>query len=94
MTFKPYRPSNGTEGDIFMAAWCADCAFNDVDEDPCGIQLFALAHSVGDPEYPAEWVYVDDRPTCTAFKNQCFADDGEQLTPRCDRTLDMFGGPV
>jgi len=30
-TCRPYRPSNGTEGDIFMAQWCERCALADYD---------------------------------------------------------------
>ena len=83
---RPYQPSNGTEGAIFMAEWCENCAFGDYDGDGCMIQLRALAYGVGDPEYPREWVLTDGgSPKCTAF---C----GDQPPePRCDKTIDMFG---
>lgn len=42
------RPSNGTEGDAWMAAWCATCT-NDINED-CPILLVGLS---GDD--PPEW---------------------------------------
>lgn len=85
---RPYRPSNGTEGDMFMAAWCERCAMMDHDdpEETCMIQLRALAHSIDDPEYPAEWQYTDGGvPQCTAFTAEAPAE------PRCDKTIDMFG---
>lgn len=71
---EPWRPSNGTEGDIFMAQWCERCALADYDGDGCMIQLRALAHSIGDPEYPPEWqIGPDGQPCCTAF------DEADQL---------------
>lgn len=84
-----YRPANGTEGDIFMGNWCAGCLFNRMDDEACDIQLRALAHSADQPEYPAEWKYRQGFPVCTAFTHkQC--DEGGP-SPRCDRTIDMFG---
>jgi hypothetical protein len=86
-TYRPYRPSNGTEGDIFMAEWCEKCELhNHSDFDaPCMIQLRALAHSISEPEYPAEWNYTNGgAPQCTAFTT------GEPEDPRCERTIDMF----
>lgn len=87
-TYRPYRPSNGTEGDIFMADWCEKCAlFNPDDEDKaCMINLRSLAHSIDDPEYPAEWQYSDGGvPMCTAFTTET-----DDAIPRCPDTADMF----
>lgn len=82
-TYRPYRPSNGTEGDIFMAEWCERCARNE--GDGCMIQLRALAHSIGDPEYPCEWNFTNGGvPQCSAFSVDQTAE------ARCDRTPDMF----
>lgn len=71
---KPYRPSNGTEGEIFHAAACARCTkwerATDPDDWPegCMIELRALNHDIDDPEYPKEWIIgPDGQPTCTAF---------------------------
>ncbi|MGC1494191.1 MAG: hypothetical protein WA790_00170 [Sulfitobacter sp.] len=86
-TLRPYRPSNGTEGDIFMAEWCERCALSNFDDPDtsCMINLRALAHSIGDPEYPAEWNYTNGGiPQCTAFTSET------PCEPRCDKTLDMF----
>ncbi len=84
-TFRPYRPSNGTEGDMFMAAWCERCALADYDGDGCMIQFRTLMHGIGDPEYPAEWNLTSAGiPQCTAFTADQPAD------PMCDKTPDMF----
>lgn len=88
-----YRPSNGTEGDIFMGKWCAECACHSFDEDSevlCPILGNVMAFSVDDPEYPSEWTYNDKGdPICTAFKYE-----GDEETYRCEHTIDMFGGEV
>ncbi len=58
-----YRPSNGTEGDIFMSAFCGRCQL----VGPCEIRLLATALDVDSPDYPVEWTYERGQPTCTAF---------------------------
>lgn len=71
---KPYRPSNGTEGDYFHAASCARCTKWERSADPddcdrgCHIEAYALAYDIDDVEYPDEWIIgPDGQPTCTAF---------------------------
>ena len=86
-TYRPYRPSNGTEGDIFMAEWCEKCALANYDDPDraCMIQLRALAHGIDEPEYPGEWNYSNAGiPQCTAFTVK------EPPEPRCEKTPDMF----
>lgn len=62
---KPYRPSNGTEGDFFEALWCRDCVHNEA----CPIFLATLCHDVDEPEYPKEWQYdTDGQPVCKGHK--------------------------
>jgi hypothetical protein len=80
-----WRPCNGTEGDLFIAAHCMKCM---EDGDNCEILHLTFAHDVEDAEYPAEWQYgVDGQPTCTAFRPE----DGEPVTQvRCAHTVDMF----
>ena len=57
---KPYRPSNGTEGVMFMAEQCETCARDS--EDGCPIHLASVANLPTEPEYPAEWVVdADDK---------------------------------
>lgn len=102
MTTEPYRPSNGTEGDIFMSQFCSKCAredFNDPDEAEggvsCNILTNALCCSISDKEYPKEWVrdtesHITDiggkGARCTAFVER-----GKDISYRCDKTTDMFG---
>lgn len=86
---RPYRPSNGTEGDIFMAEWCARCAHANFDDEDraCMINLRAIAHQIDDPHYPAEWQFSNGGvPQCTAFAYDMPDEE------RCDATPDMFGG--
>lgn len=62
---RPYRPSNGTEGTIFEDRFCCQCSKQDV----CEIMQYAWLHDIGDPEYPAEWIYGPGGvPQCTAFE--------------------------
>lgn len=67
------RPSNGTEGMIFMEHFCERCkrdaAFRDGTGDSCQIAANTMAFDVSDSEYPAEWQYGEDgQPKCTAFE--------------------------
>jgi hypothetical protein len=94
-----YRPSNGTEGEIFMGCWCCQCArdkamsegcvFDECDDNErCDIIANTMAFNVEDDEYPKEWTYGQDgQPCCTAFVP---AGDPIPL-PRCTATPDMFG---
>lgn len=74
---RPYRPSNGTEGEIFYGRWCAWCErdreYRDGGQgDPCPILTATYALSVNDPDYPREWREDGPRgPRCTAY---CSAD--------------------
>ncbi len=62
-----YRPSNGTEGEMFMERWCYHC----VHEQTCGIILKTLLFDVEDLEYPGEWQYgTNGQPKCTAFERK------------------------
>jgi hypothetical protein len=74
---KPYRPSNGTEGAIFMAEFCDRCkrepAWDDKGNpqgEPCPILSAAMAHYPGDTDHPspAEWIQEGDEARCTAFE--------------------------
>lgn len=96
-----WRPSNGTEGDLFFASWCFQCArdrsmsegadYDELDDgDVCEIIPRTFLHDVDAPEYPIEWQYgTDGQPCCTAFHHK----DGEPVThERCKHTADMFTG--
>lgn len=82
----PYRPGNGTEGELFMDAWCANCVkFNGGD---CPIVAATLAFDIDEDGYPEEWVFNrKGRPSCTAY-----SEDENERTYRCPDTPDMFHG--
>lgn len=91
---KPYRPSNGTEGEMFQEGLCHRCARDpDTGGSMCEILLASMLFSIGDPGYPPEWVYDrTGRPTCTAFHDAASGEPPPE--PRCGSTLDMFGEEV
>lgn len=63
---RPYRPSNGTEGECFESAWCRDCKHN----DGCNIFLNAMLFRKDEPEYPKELVYGEDgHPRCNGHES-------------------------
>lgn len=67
---KPYRPSNGTEGDIFFDKYCDHCkkCFAPVN---CRIQLSTMAFTIDEPEYPKQWIHDKDGfAVCTDFEYQ------------------------
>lgn len=43
----------------------------------CDILVRSLAFGTDDPDYPTEWVRIDDEPTCTAF----LEDGGDEPDP-------------
>lgn len=62
-----YRPSNGTEGYLFMEEFCERCELYD-DDDGCGILERSFWNDIDEPDYPREWVFdANGCPTCTAF---------------------------
>jgi hypothetical protein len=64
---KPYRPSNGTEGMMFMEYFCDRCIYNS-EEEGCEIIMRTMMHDVSEPEYPSEWLHdFKGRPQCTQF---------------------------
>lgn len=71
---KLYRPSNGTEGEIFKERFCYRC--KNFDEFPegyvdckLGILMFAELHGIDHPKYPTEWRYDEKgKPTCIKFE--------------------------
>ena len=76
---EPYRPSNGTEGEIFMHNWCERCAKDaahrrDENKPGCRIITYMMAFDVGDKEYPKQIVQTANvpwearNPRCTAFR--------------------------
>ncbi len=62
-----YVPSNGTEGGLFMDAFCEKCT----KVDCCDIVVHTMFLSVEDEAYPKEWQYTKDgQPTCTEFEEE------------------------
>lgn len=81
-----YCPSNGTDGDIFMSAWCFNGCTKHSEDNPCEIMGRSFCYGIDDPNYPEEWIYDEDgKPTCTAFSTL-----SEEKRYRCQDTEDMF----
>ncbi len=66
--FRPYRPSNGTEGQMFEDRWCSRCT--GFRGGRCSILFRASIHDVGEPEYPRQWVMTPDGHRCTSFEDR------------------------
>ena len=87
---KKYRPSNGTEGMIFVDEYCSHCIHEkfmhtQVHGDlQCEIFDKTLIYDVKDKEYPEEWTYDENgHGICTKFKKFDWGrdDDGEWKDP-------------
>ena len=73
----PYRPSNGTEGQMFADRFCDRCKHDDAfqkggdAEDGCPIIAKTMSYYADDVQYPPEWISDDDcglvNPRCTAY---------------------------
>lgn len=74
---KPYRPSNGAEGRVFMAHFCQNCVREDREiEDYCPIATAALVFSEHEEGYPTEWRHdFRGRPECSAYKPLSFDEE-------------------
>lgn len=66
---RAYRPSNGSEGEMFFSRWCYRCTKDDYGAGKyCPIIGLSMALGVDDEGYPGEWIIGDDgQPRCTAF---------------------------
>lgn len=67
---RPYQPSNGTEGDIFMGKFCSNCSKHPISRDAknqCMILLKSFAYSISDKDYPKQWVQDNNGARCTSF---------------------------
>ena len=92
---QPYMPSNGTEGEVFWAAWCEKCerdkvmngsaSVADADSNP-DLYCEILNRSFRE-DHLDEWKFGPDGwPMCTAYVSK-----GQPLPlPRCEHTTDMF----
>lgn len=68
---KPFRPSNGSEGEMFMERNCFICIKDDPEKDIlCPLIAASMACEIDDPGYPQEWQcedQIDPRTwVCTA----------------------------
>lgn len=84
---KLYRPSNGTEGDMFMDNFCYQCIHENPKENgspKCEIITLVMCYDTKDKEYPKEWCYDEnEKPTCTKFTKFDWSNDndGDEYTP-------------
>lgn len=94
MTTRPYRPSNGTEGDIFRARFCDRCT-RDFGRT-CTIYNAAFWGDIDEPGYPPEWVVDESNTTgesarCTAFNDRDEARAKRNAEARRSRAVsDLF----
>lgn len=73
-----YRPTTGTEGEIFQELWCHRCS-KDTEAEPCQILDWTMVLAIDHPDYPKEWVWGDDDvPQCTAFSAATGAGPGSR----------------
>lgn len=70
-TTEPYRPSNGTAGQVFYEDWCARC-HREAGGRECKILTATFIYNVDERGYPKEWVQDAQgwpgNPRCTAFE--------------------------
>jgi len=88
-----YKPSNGTEGYIFLESWCGECARDrsmreGVDVDDCDDDERCDIIAASFRGEAKEWrIGIDGQPRCTAFAP---ADEpGPAPAPRCEHTLEL-----
>lgn len=82
---RPFRPSNGTCGDVFMSAFCHRCwRMAEDGRKPCEI----LGRVLFSTDPVPEWVQDDDgdNARCMAFQDV----DKPEPSARCEKTQDMF----
>ena len=67
-----FRPSNGTEGDMFMERNCFRCIKDDEEKGIlCSLIAASFKYEIDDPRYPVEWQgdFADPQTwVCTAKK--------------------------
>ncbi len=67
-----WEPSNGTEGALFIEAWCCNCARDKAmregaDFDECDDNELCEIIAAGFRGPVKEWIEDDSGPRCTAF---------------------------
>lgn len=78
MKKQPYRPSNSSDGESFMAYFCDNCIKSE--GRSCEIIMLSMCFDVDDPEYPKEWLRNTENfnTTCTAFERKALHGGGEE----------------
>lgn len=68
---KPYCPSNGTEGAMFLEYFCEKCKYYGDDEPECDILSKTFIYDKDNEQYPKEWIYDEEgNPTCTKYTEE------------------------
>jgi hypothetical protein len=88
---RQWTPSNGTEGQLFIEAWCCECQRDRVLSEDLDVRQVDPAETcpIFDASFrgeAVEWqIGADGQPRCTAFVAA-----GETVPrPRCDHTLEL-----
>lgn len=70
----PYMPSNGSEGMWFCSEFCDNCIHQhpDPSKQPQCDEIL-LESLIGNQ--PPEWIYMNNEPTCTAFRRWDWGND-------------------
>lgn len=71
MAGKVYEPSNGSEGAMFQAEYCAHCVY-DASFSPCPLVFASMAFPQDNAFYPSQyWVHDEEgRPKCEMFTRE------------------------
>lgn len=88
MSCRKYRPSNGTEGCMFIEEYCLNCIHGKYEhtqnhaDNPCEILTRSFLYDLKDKEYPEEWTYDDEGfPICTAYRKFDWGRDDDGNLP-------------
>ena len=70
LAHKPYRPSNGAEGEVFAEQFCDQCIYDNYPNKPlCDIIAKSMSLDIEHKDYPKEWIHNGNgEPLCTKFK--------------------------
>jgi hypothetical protein len=78
---KSYKPLTSTEGERFMSEHCYQCIHENPNQEAngprCDIMTNSMIFCLNDKEYPKEWIYEYNEPTCTAWVKWDWGRDGD-----------------
>ena len=86
-TREPYRPSNGTEGEIFRQKWCDRCEKDRYESKPCDILTRTMGYDAGDPKYPKEWTVTPGTGWPGDASCSAFVEIGTTARKKASRTI-------